>query len=155
MRTPVQLLREYRRHWQRTRRYNSADPTQALSLLGERQWPAVETMTESQLLHEAQVAAYSVADLVDRAAAVCPSPKAAMFYSMMAATIRGELDDDLITLLKIRQGEFVELSPRAEFLYGFIVALQRGDYSDELTRFINGAKKNNPARRKRRRKRQR
>lgn len=149
IRTPVEILRQ----WRRARRYNSADPAMLDQIFGERKARlAQEYMTEAELLGEAQKAAYLVADLIDRAASVCPNQKTAMFYMLVAALCRGELDDDLICLLRFSRGEATQLTPRAEFLFATIGALSRGDFSDDLMRFINGAKPataSNPARKAR------
>jgi hypothetical protein len=136
-RTPVEILRQ----WRRSRRYNSADPAVLDQIFGERKARlAQEHMTEAELLGEAQKAAYLVADLIDRAASVCPNEKTAMFYTIVAALCRGELDEDLICLLRFSRGETTEITPRAEFLYATIGSLSRGEFSDDLIRFINGAK---------------
>lgn len=136
-RTPVEILRQ----WRRSRRYNSADAATIDQIFGERTARlAQEHMTEAELLGEAQKAAYHVADLIDRAASVCPNEKTAMFYTIVAALCRGELDDDLICLLRFSRGETTEITPRAEFLYATIGSLSRGEFSDDLIRFINGAK---------------
>ena len=156
IRTPVEILRQ----WRRSRRYNNngmADPAMLDQIFGERKARLdQEHMTEAELLGEAQKAAYLVADLIDRAASVCPNQKTAMFYTIVAALCRGELDDDLICLLQFSRGETTTVTPRAEFLYATIGALSRGDFSDDLIRFINGAKppampsvQANPARRDR------